>query len=103
MRWLLILILLTIPALAHDPARPELNGWFDKLASKNGLCCSISDGQIVTDSDWRSKDGRYEVFLFNRWITVDSAAVIKEPNLDGRTIVWPYQQGIRCFMPGSMT
>jgi hypothetical protein len=24
------------PALAHDPSRPELNGWFDKLASGRG-------------------------------------------------------------------
>ncbi len=32
------------PALAHDPSHPELNGWFDKLASGRGLCCSDADG-----------------------------------------------------------
>ena len=54
-----------------------------------------------------SKDGHFRVRLENNWIDVPDDAVITEPNLAGRTMVWPIefdnQISIRCFMPGSMT
>jgi hypothetical protein len=108
MRFVLILLLLCTPALAHDPGRPELNAWFDHLASKNGLCCSNADGTALSDVDWESKDGHYRVRLDNAWVEVPDDAVITEPNRDGRTMVWPMLRiegdtiRIRCFMPGSM-
>ena len=42
------------------------------------------------------------------WIDVPDEALITEPNLFGRTMVWPVRREdqsivIRCFMPGSMT
>jgi len=90
---------------AHDHARPELNKWFDGLQSAKGPCCSTADGTALADVDWQSKDGHYEVRLNETWIVVDDSAVIKEPNRDGRTIVWPFrtvygETQIRCFMPG---
>jgi hypothetical protein len=95
------------PALAHDPSHPELNGWFDKLASGRGLCCSLTDGVTVADPDWESRDGRYRVRLYGEWIDVPDDAVITEPNRAGRTMVWPIlfngEISVRCFMPGSMT
>jgi hypothetical protein len=36
MRIVLIFLLLCSPALAHDASRPELNEWFNKLASGRG-------------------------------------------------------------------
>jgi hypothetical protein len=43
----------------------------------------------------------------NEWVDVPDDAVITEPNLVGRTMVWPVKRSlgisIRCFMPGSMT
>ena len=96
------------PALAHDPSRPELNTWFDQLASKRGSCCSMTDGETVADPDWESKDGHYRVRLDGKWIDVPDDALITEPNLVGRTMVWPMPQfegdaiKIRCFMPGTM-
>jgi len=96
------------PALAHDPSHPELNGWFDKLASGRGLCCSNADGFAVADPDWDSKNGHYRVRLENKWIDVPDEALITEPNRAGRTMVWPMPMiegdtiRIRCFMPGSM-
>jgi len=108
MRFVLILLLLCTPALAHDPGRPELNARFDHLASKNGSCCSNADGTALSDVDWESKDGHYRVRLDNAWIEVPDDAVITEPNRDGRTMVWPMPMidgdaiRIRCFMPGSM-
>src|SRR4029077_1515624 len=52
MRIILIFLLLCTPALAHDPSHPELNEWFDRLASGKGLCCSFADGLVVSDVDW---------------------------------------------------
>jgi hypothetical protein len=106
MRIVLILLLLCTPALAHDPSRPELNEWFNRLASGRGLCCSFTDGFAVSDVDWESKGGHSRVRLENNWIDVPDEALITEPNRAGRTMVWPLrfdgQILIRCFMPGSM-
>ena len=41
-RIILIFLLLSSPALAHDPEHPELNAWFDSLRSAKGLCCSFA-------------------------------------------------------------
>jgi len=88
-------------------ADSPLREWFDRLASGNGLCCSIADGEIVADPDWESKDGHYRVRLENKWFDVPDRSLITEPNRAGRTMVWPIRVGesisIRCFMPGSMT
>jgi hypothetical protein len=89
---------------ANSPLKP----WFDHLASGRGLCCSMADGETVSDPDWESKDGHYRVRLEGAWIEVPDDAVITVPNLFGRTMVWPVRyEGngivIRCFMPGSMT
>jgi ABC-type uncharacterized transport system substrate-binding protein len=51
----LIFLLLCTPALAHDPSHPELNEWFNRLASGKGLCCSFADGVVVSDVDWESR------------------------------------------------
>jgi hypothetical protein len=89
---------------ANSPLKP----WFDHLASGKGLCCSMADGETVSDPDWDTKDGHYRVRLEGGWISIPDDAVITEPNRFGRTMVWPvrYEGGgmiIRCFMPGSMT
>jgi hypothetical protein len=51
MRIVLIFLLLCTPALAHDPSHPELNEWFNRLASGKGLCCSFADGFIFDSYD----------------------------------------------------
>ncbi len=58
------------PALAHDPSHPELNNWFNRLASGRGLCCSLTDGVTVADPDWESREGHYRVHLYGEWIDV---------------------------------
>jgi hypothetical protein len=102
------------PALAHDPSHPELDRWFNKLASGKGLCCSFADGYVVADADWETRDGHYKVRIPKvvgsadmEWVDVPDDALITEPNRAGRTMVWPMrfngEISIRCFMPGSMT
>jgi hypothetical protein len=117
LRILAVLAIALAPALAysHDARHPELNNWFEGLHSGKGPCCSNADGNVVIDADWESKDGHYRVKLEGQWVDVPDEAVIKEPNRDGRTIVWPggttwnYNMPnaktltVRCFMPGSMT
>lgn len=92
---------------ANSPLKP----WFESLQSKQGHCCSDADGMTLKDVDWETKDGHYRVFIEGKWWEVPDDAVIKEPNRDGRTIVWPiytlYRDTlrdikIRCFMPGTM-
>jgi len=85
----IFLAIFVASALAHDPSRPELNGWFNKLQSGRGLCCSFADGFAVSDVDWESKDGHYRVRLENIWIDVPDDALITVPNRVGRTMVWP--------------
>ena len=102
-----LIVGLFYPAFAHDHNRPELDSWFNSLKSGYGPCCSNSDGQVVDDPDWETKDGHYRVRLDGLWIDVDDSAVITQPNRAGRTMVWPFSYNgettIRCFMPGSMT
>ena len=93
-------------------ANSDIKSWFDGLASKKGPCCSDADGTALKDTDWRAtKDGKYQVFIEEKWRDVPEEALITEPNKFGRTMVWPIyyrsmgepvRVDIRCFMPGSM-
>jgi hypothetical protein len=116
MLWKITLSILVCiaPVMARDDGRyagAPLHAWFDSLASGYGRCCSDADGTAVVNADWESHDGHYRVRIDGNWYDVPDKAVIKEPNRDGRTIVWPTVEGdefnvsitIRCFMPGSMT
>jgi hypothetical protein len=120
MVYLMIAIILACLSLgnarAHDAHRPDLNDWFNRLKSGKGPCCSNNDGTALSDVDWDTKDGRYRVRIEGKWIDVPDDAVVKEPNRDGRTMVWPMNGtfdsygtlrsfdgiSIRCFMPGAM-
>jgi hypothetical protein len=70
-------------------ANSPLKEWFDRLASKNGLCCAFADGVSVQDVDWDTQDGHYRVRLQGEWIVVPDAAVITEPNRFGPAVVCP--------------
>lgn len=106
-RIILVLALIATAAAAHDPNRPELNGWFMGLQSKGkAACCDGSDALRLDDVDWDSKDGHYRVRLEGEWVDVPDSAVVDGPNRAGPTMVWPYRHDgklnqIRCFMPGA--
>jgi hypothetical protein len=70
-------------------ANSPLKEWFDRLASKNGLCCAFADGVSVQDVDWDTQDGHYRVRVQGEWIEVPDAAVVTEPNRFGPAVVWP--------------
>ncbi len=115
-RLILVLIALVAPLHARDLdgryANSPLRSWFQQLHSGRGPCCSFADGQTIADVDWRSRDGHYQVFIEQQWVDVPDDAVIREPNLAGRTIAWPYyawkvneppEVQIRCFIVGPQT
>jgi hypothetical protein len=87
-------------------ANEPLHAWFDKLASKKGLCCSFADGFSIQDVNWDTQEGHYRVRLYGEWVLVPDEAVVTEPNKFGPAVVWPYmdtdgQIRIRCFLPGA--
>lgn len=93
-------------------ANSPLKSWFENLNSGRGQCCEEADGLALQDGDWDTKDGHYRVFVEDKWWNVPDDAVVKGPNRDGRTIVWPVyiwslggleELQIRCFMPGTLT
>lgn len=96
------------PARAHDHDRPNLDSWYSGLRSGKGACCDGPkvDAKYLADADWESKDGHYRVRIDGEWIDVPDDAVLKEPNRDGRTLVWPSwadgRRTVRCFIPGVM-
>lgn len=104
---ILIAVLSSTSAIAHDPERPELNKWFDSLTSGLGLCCSGHDGVVINEPDWESKGGSYRVRIDGKWLDVPPSAILKIPNLSGQTMAWPYKNLgqetiIRCFIVGTL-
>ncbi|MGY8668834.1 hypothetical protein Q3C01_41620 [Bradyrhizobium sp. UFLA05-109] len=108
-----LVMLASNSALARDPdgkyaqADPEMHRWFQQLKSEEGKpCCALSDGNTLRDTDWRTRDGHYQVFMDDEWVDVPNAALVTAPNRFGQTVVWPYHEDghpfVRCFMPGSM-
>ena len=70
------------PLLTRRLSRP-LKEWFDRLASRNGLCCAFADGVSLQDVDWDSQEGQYRVLIYGQWFVVPDAAVVTEPNRFG--------------------
>jgi hypothetical protein len=106
-------------AQAHDHKRPDLNSWYAEQKNDNGVpCCDGSEATRIANVDWQSackgNECRYQVFIGGQWWDVPDWAVVKSPNMDGETLVWPiyyWRDGkpenglssvfIRCFMPGA--
>ena len=106
-----LMTLVSSQLVARDDGRfanSPLKEWFDRLASRNGLCCAFADGVSVQDVDWDTQEGHYRVRIQGQWLMVPDAAVVTEPNRFGPAVVWPYNDRngntrIRCFMPGAGT
>jgi hypothetical protein len=111
----LTVLCVTVVVPNHSYARDDgrfanspLKEWFDRLASRNGLCCAFADGFSLEDVDWDTQAGHYRVRIQGEWLVVPDDAVVTEPNRFGPAVVWPYNdrygnKQIRCFMPGAGT
>ena len=87
-------------------------GWWESLRSPQGVpCCALYDGEFVEWEYSADSPSGYRVFLQGEWHDVPALAVIQEPNLHGRAVVWPaYTRNakgevvsviVRCFLPGA--
>jgi hypothetical protein len=63
---------------------------------------SASEFRFRVKRPWRL----VPVFLEGQWLDVPDDAVLTQPNLHGRTVVWPIKMfagmTIQCFIPASM-
>jgi hypothetical protein len=96
---------------------PKMQMWFQGLRAPGNQvvpCCDLADGKAPEDQDveYDTQGDHYRVRIRGKWYVVPDDAVIKQPNLYGRTVVWYYFYNknevegeeptviIRCFMPG---
>src|SRR5438067_397760 len=59
-----LMTLVSSQLVARDNGRfanSPLKEWFDRLASRNGLCCAFADGVSVQDVDWDTEEGHYHI------------------------------------------
>ena len=108
-----VFLLMSVPAVARydGPVDPDLHDWFEHQTSRGGmrLCCSIADGHVLKEEEWRVRGGIYQVFVEDKWRDVPKDAIVDPghgPNPLGKPIVWyGYLSGeprIDCFAPGTM-
>jgi hypothetical protein len=123
-----ILSVLPIAAAAHpppgtDPSSREHEWWECQRQADNPHqpCCSLTDGHVLSDRQWKVSENHYQVELEGRWFTVPDSAVIgtsktcgAEPDADDRQTakVWyapnrAYDGSIMavtwyCFLPGDV-
>ena len=102
------LMLMAKAANATGHENDPMHAWFETLTDQDGnSCCSGSDGLDVPEVDWRIAGDIYEVFVWGDWVKVPPKAIVKQKNIHGMAVVWPFRTGdekttiIRCFMPGS--
>jgi hypothetical protein len=105
-------LLIAAPSLAAPPPEADLNGplhaWFEHQHSVTGdWCCSLADGHILADSDWRVFDDHYEVWINGIWYPIPATALrdpLGGPNPTGHAVIWWSQVRneivIHCFAPG---
>jgi hypothetical protein len=108
-RRLVLVLLLSPPAAAAPPpdADPTLHIWFERQRSVRGvLCCSIADGHILGDDEWRTNGSFYEVYIQGEWHRIQPTQLRDPaggPNPTGHAVVWYTVRDrliIYCFAPG---
>jgi hypothetical protein len=93
----LALALLAGSALAHDHG--EHAEWYRslKVPGSGASCCNDKD---CMPTDYRVRDGLYEVPVGFMWVVVPRARVLKNvPNPTGRAVVCRHGETIFCFVP----
>jgi len=101
MKILLALILLAIPAYAHDGVH---NDWMNSLVRPDvgGSCCNLHDCK-VTDAKMTG-DGWVALNQFGQWVKVPETKIIRgKDNPTGRPVLcWLPSPGVLCFVEPPM-
>jgi hypothetical protein len=101
--------------MAHGAPPPgaDLSGsvhaWFDRQKNMRGTpCCSVADGHVIDDEDWRISGAHHEVRIGGVWMPVPDDRLRDPaggPNPMGRPIVWYADINgvviIYCLAPGT--
>ena len=120
MRWLVILAMLTVPAMARAPAMsdPDLAPWFRSLRTPSDTmsCCDQSDGHILKDSEIQITsdnsetlargDLHYQISIDGAWVPVPNEAILQRAdNPTGQYVAFwlPGTTNILCFVRPSET
>jgi hypothetical protein len=92
-----LILLLSCGALAHDQG--EHAEWYRglKVPGTGSSCCNDKD---CMPTDYRIREGLYEVPVGFMWVVVPNARVIRNvPNPVGRAVVCRHGETIFCFVP----
>lgn len=95
------------PAFGHDHNKPGLDAWYSGLRSAKGPCCGgpSVDAKTLDGPEWGRIGNHYWVIVDGVRHVVPDDAILNQPNIDGRTLVWPIGGWggvtIRCFLPGA--
>lgn len=118
---------LALPPPGTDMSSPEHAWWECQKQNGTGIsCCSVADGHVLNDDQWRKDDARnvYQALIDGHWRDIDPKKIVQpsqqcgpEPNAEHRTMakVWfsrnwyPIEGGskeeeepnIYCFMVGT--
>ena len=120
MRWLVILAMLTVPAMARAPAMsdPDLAPWFRSLRTPSNTmsCCDQSDGHILKDNEIQITsdnsetlargDLHYQISIDGAWVPVPNEAILQRAdNPTGQYVAFwlPGTTNILCFVRPSET
>lgn len=116
-RYLLWLLLLIAPALAHVPGEnpnSELYKWADRQRNDGGSgCCGQGDAHLLDTDHVRTAGGDYEVEIDGHWFRIAKPWFLFrrmiDPNPSGTAVVWyGYDSGfpngihIYCFAPPTL-
>lgn len=106
---LIAMLLIMIVVLASTVANAEMSGaspaitsWVESLrVPGSGIsCCSTAD---CSQTEFRTADDHYEVWVDDRWLAVPPTKVLDRlDNPTGRAVVcWTPSRGIMCFVRGA--
>lgn len=109
-RLALILLLLALPAAAHDQRFTAAeNAWLNRQHARDGMkCCDETDAHVGLAVAWRIVGGSYEVQIAGAWVAVPPGRILRpipgDPSPFGaQALLFRSPAGqIWCFQPEAL-
>lgn len=118
---LFVILSLSLLALSSARAAPppgstgQYHDWFDRQLVPDGSgksCCKEGDGHILSDDDWRIREGEYEVLISGEWVRfpntgdghLGNKVLGYTGNPTGHPVAWYASASvIYCLAPGTVS